>query len=101
MIAFGVSGNGSKTFFHEMEEVIVDSPIGIETEHLQRILQGYSEVDLGSATFYAHIVEKILSRGIDQLSIENIVQIARNLSKSTNVHKAGFGFYEKMEKHIH
>ncbi|CDW77722.1 UNKNOWN [Stylonychia lemnae] len=99
--AFGVTGNGSKTFFHEMEEIIIDSPIGIENEYLQKILMGYSQVDLGSATLYGHIVERMLSRGLEKMSIQNIVEIARHLSKATNVHKAGYGFYEKMEKHIH
>jgi len=40
---------------------------------------------LGSATLFGHIVEKIVSRGLDKLTIENIVQIARYLSKATNV----------------
>lgn len=38
MYAFGVSGNGQKEFYNEMEEVIVDSPIPIETANLWKIL---------------------------------------------------------------
>lgn len=45
MHSFGMSGNGSKEFFYEMEEVITDSAIPIETEYLQKIIKGYSEID--------------------------------------------------------
>jgi hypothetical protein len=45
MHSFGVTGNGSKEFYYELEETIVDSPIPIETEHLEKILMGYSEID--------------------------------------------------------
>lgn len=40
--AFGVSGNGSKEFYYELEETIIDSPIPIENEHLEKMLLGYS-----------------------------------------------------------
>lgn len=40
-------------------------------------------------------------RGLDKLSLERIIDIAKNLKKATNVHQAGYGFYEAMEKHIH
>ena len=40
--AFGVTGNGSKEFYYELEETIIDSPIPIENEHLEKILLGYS-----------------------------------------------------------
>lgn len=101
MYAFGASGNGSKQFFYEMEETIIDSPIGIESEHLEKILMGYSQIDQGSAVLYGYFVEKLVGRGIENLSIQNMVEIAKHLSKATNVHKAGYGYYEKMEKHIH
>eukprot|EP00347_Sterkiella_histriomuscorum_P005947 403354650 len=101
MHAFGVSGMGTKQFFYDLEETITDSPIGIETEFLEKILTGYSSIDQGTAVFYSHIVEKLLTRGIDKLSVDSMVEIAKNLSKSTNVHKNGYGFYEAMEKHIH
>ena len=38
MYAFGVTGNGQKEFFYEMEEVITDSPIPIETDNVWKIL---------------------------------------------------------------
>ena len=38
MFAFGITGNGSKDFFVEMEEVITDSPIFIESEYLIKIM---------------------------------------------------------------
>ena len=50
---------------------------------------------------YSSIVEKILKRGIEELSVDRIVDIAKNLSRATNVHAGGYGFYEAMEKHIH
>ena len=43
--AFGVTGNGRKDFYEGMEEVITDSPIFIETEFLEKMLMGYSEID--------------------------------------------------------
>ena len=70
MHSFGVSGNGSKEFFYEMEEVITDSPIPIETEYLQKMIKGYSEVDQGTPVFYSMLIEKILDRGIELLTIE-------------------------------
>ena len=36
--AFGVSGNGQKGFYNAMEEIVIDSPIFIETEYLMKIL---------------------------------------------------------------
>jgi hypothetical protein len=42
MFAFGITGNGQKEFYYEMEEVITDSPIPIETENLWKIIQGYT-----------------------------------------------------------
>jgi hypothetical protein len=50
---------------------------------------------------YADIVEKILYRGLDKLTVVNLSEIAKHLCKATNVHKAGFGFYEEMERHFH
>jgi hypothetical protein len=43
--AFGITGNGSKEFYYDLEETIIDSPIPIESEHLEKILQGYSQID--------------------------------------------------------
>ena len=43
--AFGMTGNGTKEFYYEMEETIIDSPIPIETERLELILKGYSQID--------------------------------------------------------
>lgn len=66
--AFGVTGNGQKAFYQEMEEVVTDSPIPIETEYLIKILQGYSQVDMGSPEFYSINVKKIVERGLDKLT---------------------------------
>lgn len=35
------------------------------------------------------------------MSIERIVEVAKNLKRAKNVQAAGFGFYEALEKHIH
>ena len=43
--SFGVTGSGSKFFYVEFEEVVMDSPIFIETEHLIQIIKGYAEID--------------------------------------------------------
>jgi hypothetical protein len=99
--AFGVTGNGSKEFYYDLEETIIDSPIGIETEHLEKILHGYSQIDQGTAVLFCHISEKIVGRGLELLTIERIVEIAKNLKRATNVQGGGFGYYEAMEKHIH
>lgn len=55
MQAFGLTGNATKFLFDELEETIIDSPIPIETTYLCKMLQGYSQVDLGSPIFYKHI----------------------------------------------
>ena len=45
MYSFGITGNGQKPFYYEMEETIIDSPIEIESDFLIKILQGYAQVD--------------------------------------------------------
>jgi hypothetical protein len=43
--AMGATGNATRFFFEDLEETIMDSPIPIETEHLRKILNGYSLVN--------------------------------------------------------
>ena len=43
--AFGVTGNATRFLFSELEETIIDSPIGIESENLLKVLSGYSIAD--------------------------------------------------------
>ena len=50
-----------------MEEVITDSPIFIETDFLEKILIGYTEIDQGSPEFYSILIQKIIKRGLDQV----------------------------------
>jgi len=45
MQAFAMTGNGSTQFYNEMESLVIDSPILIETEHLLTILNAYAQVD--------------------------------------------------------
>lgn len=84
VFAFGVSGNGSKQFFYEIEETIIDSPIPIESEHLEKILLGFSEIDQGTPVLYGHIVEKLLKRGLEEIELPRLLEIAKGLSKATN-----------------
>jgi hypothetical protein len=84
-----------------MEEVIIDSPINIETPFLEKILIGFSQIDRGSPVLYSDTVERIINRGLNELEIPKIASIACLLNKATNVHKGGFGFFEAMEKHVH
>ena len=84
MYAFGISGNGQKEFYYEMEEVIVDSPIPIEVSNLWKILQGYTQIDQGSPVFYSMVTEAILKRGLENLDVVTISEIAKALGKATN-----------------
>ena len=43
--AFGATGNATRFLFSELEETIVDSPISYESEHLLKMLSGYSLAD--------------------------------------------------------
>lgn len=99
--AFGITGNGSKEFYYDLEETVIESPIPIETPHLEKILAAYSQIDQGTAPLYSTIVEKVLKRGLEELSIESVVEIGKHLKKATNVQAGGFGYFEQMEKHIH
>lgn len=84
--AFGVTGSGSRFFFQEMEEIVVDSPIKIETENLIKIMQGYAEIDQGSPEFFSDCIQKILLRGLDEFERPSqLTDIAKILSKSTNM----------------
>lgn len=65
--SFGITGNGSKQFYSDLEEVIIDTPIPIETDNLLKILAGYSQIDQGSAVFYSNISERIIHRGVEYL----------------------------------
>ena len=84
--AYGITGSGSRLFYQEMEEVVVDSPIDIETENIVKILKGYAEIDQGSPEFYAHIMATFLYRGLDEFEnpsdLSAVVKIA---SKATNM----------------
>lgn len=98
--SFGISGNGSKTFFHEMEEVVTDSAIPIETEFLMKVIAGYAEIDLGSPELYGMLIEKIIRRDVSEIDPVKRTELAKTLSKATNVTKGGFGFYKEMQKSL-
>ena len=85
MYTFGITGNGQKEFYKGMEEIVTDSPFPIESEFLLKIVNGYSQVDMGSPVFYSIIVEKLLARGIEELSVSQICALAKSLKKATNV----------------
>jgi hypothetical protein len=42
-----------------------------------------------------------MHRGLDQLEVTKLAEISKHLSRATNVHKAGFGFFHEMEKEVH
>ena len=42
LYSFGISGSGQKPFFDEMEIMVIDSPVFIETEYLEKISLGYT-----------------------------------------------------------
>jgi len=95
--SFGISGNGQKDFYVQLEETITDSPIPIESEYLQKIIEGYCQIDMGSPELYGSIVQKFIDRGLNNLSPKDLTHIAKCLGKATNVQKGGFGFYKEME----
>ena len=67
--AFGATGNATRFLFSELEETVIDSPIGFESEHLLKILSGYSLADQGEPVIYAHIEKNLLHRGLDTLTV--------------------------------
>ena len=71
LYAYGITGNGSKEFFYHLEETVIDSPVPIETPHLEKIIAAYTEVDLGTPVLYSSTVEKVLGRGIENMSLES------------------------------
>lgn len=73
LYAFGATGNATRFFFNELEETIIDSPISIETEHLCRILTGYSLADQGEPVIYSHLEEVLLHRGLDKLELTQLL----------------------------
>ncbi len=73
--AFGLTGNATKFLFHDLEETITDSPIQIETPFLLKILQGYSQVDMGSPVFYNHILAVILFRKFADMTPQAIAEM--------------------------
>ena len=50
---------------------------------------------------YSTIAEKLVKRGLEEMTIERIVETGKNFKKATNVHAGAYGYYEAMEKHIH
>ena len=85
-----------------MEEMATDSPIPIETEYLDKILQGYALIDMGSPEFYSILINKILDRDLstEYTSAAKLTDLVRALNKATNVHKGAFGLNVAAEKKI-
>ena len=71
--AFGITGNATRFLFSEMEETIIDSPIAIESEHLLKVLSGYSIADQGEPVIYSHLEEVLLHRGLDSLTVPQLL----------------------------
>ena len=84
-----------------MEETITDSPIQIETPFLLKILQGYSQVDMGSPVFYKHIQEVILYRKFADMTPQAIAEMCSDFQKATNLPRGSqSSFFDEVEKHI-
>jgi len=96
---FAISANGSYDLFDEIEECVIDSSINIETEYLEKILAGFSLIDRGIPTLYEHLVTHLKDR-IEEMGPERVSRAGYYLSRATNVHAGGYGFYIEMEKHI-
>ena len=97
--AFGMTGNATRFLFSELEETIIDTPIAIESEHLLKILSGYSIGDLGEPVIYAHIEQVLLHRGIFRLSVPQILQACKDFKRATNK-PPGAAFFHAAEKHL-
>jgi len=97
--AFGATGNATKFFFDELECTVIESPIPIETPHLQKILQGYALVDQGTPEFYSHIMEVIENRGLGTVGSLELAEICRDLKRATNL-PIGAKFFHAVEKHL-
>lgn len=72
----------------------------IETEYIVKMLSGYAQIDRGTPVFYSTMVEKLIGRGLENLDPVTLSEIAKTLSKATEVTKGGYGFYTQMEKTI-
>ena len=46
---------------------------------------GYSQIDQGTAALYSTIAEKFIKRGLDKMSLESIVEVAKHFKRATNV----------------
>jgi hypothetical protein len=56
---------------------------------------------MGSPEFYSILIQKIIDRGLDKFeNLQKISELANTLSKATNVHSGGYGYYNAIEKHI-
>lgn len=79
-----------------------DSPIPIETQYLDKILQGYALIDMGSPVFYSILIDKILHRGLENHyeSAAKLTELVKTLNRATNVHKGCFGLNAAVEKKI-
>ena len=97
--AFGVTGNATRFLFDDLEETIIESPIPIESEHMLKILTGYSLVDQGTPDFYSHAQEVILHRGLDTLTTKQVCQACKDLKRATNLPK-GAEFFHAAEKQL-
>ena len=100
LYSFGITGNGRTEFYQDMEEIVTDSPIPLETEYLSKILMGYCEVDICSPVVYSIIVAKILGRGLGEVDIVKLSEVAKTLSKATNMAHGAYGFYAEYEQHL-
>ncbi len=53
---------GSKYFYYEMEELLIDSELPLDARHLMTAVEAYARVDMGSGVFYKNMVGHLLGR---------------------------------------
>ena len=82
-----------------MEETIIDSPIAIESEHLLKVLSGYSIADQGEPVIYSHLEEVLLHRGLDSLTVPQLLQACKDFKRATN-YPPGAAFFHAAEKYM-
>lgn len=48
---------GSKHFYYEMEELLIDSELPLDAKHIKKAVEAYARVDLGSGIFYKNMID--------------------------------------------
>ena len=52
---------------------------------------------MGSPVFYSILIDKIVGRGLDQVDIVKLSEVAKTICKATNMAHGAYGFYAEYE----